>query len=412
MDSNQTVTSNAAHQEASFNEDFFSFISEHRNDDIARLRLKHWNNPNFSPSLAITQIEVRNKIKHKLPTWYRHERIVFPSAISGEQCSSEATAQYKQSLVRGDTLCDLTGGLGIDCYFMAQRVAHATYVEQNEFYCSVARHNFKLLDCYNIKVVNSDCNDFLSRANSHFDTIYIDPARRSTTKQRIYAVKDCEPNVLALLPLLLSKSKRLIIKLSPMVDISAIRQELRVGCTIHIVSFRNECKEILISIDTDKTELHGQPVECALIDNNNCIKTYLFDSVVEAQLPYRIHSGILAGYLYEPDAALLKAGAFKSIADCYGIDKVHKSSHLYTSSILIGNFPGRCFNILEVIPFSSSVCKSFSKIYPFCNITTRNFPLTAATLRQKLKVKDGGDTYLFATTASNDQRILIVCRKT
>lgn len=390
------------------NENFFGFVKSHLGEDAMRLRLKRFGETDFSIDLAITQIEIRNRhIEKKLPTWAQNDRIVFPSLLSTEQCSSEATAVYKQRLVRGNSLCDLTGGLGIDTFFMAQCVDSATYVERNSLYCHCAKHNYKSLNINHIKVVNSDCNTFLTESGECFDTIFIDPARRGKSQERLFALADCEPNVLAMLPLLLSRCKRLIIKLSPMVDIAMLQHELSMPCSLYVVSLRNECKEILAVIDRDGMQ-EPATVTCAVIDGNGA-KEFCFDTSLEAVTPQRMATEV-GNYLYEPDVALLKAGVFRLICERWDVSKLHVNSHLYTSHEVIADFPGRGFRVIEVLPFSSSLCKVFAKRYASCNITTRNFPLSAVELRKRLKVRDGGENYLFATTHGNSN-VLIICNK-
>ncbi len=389
---------------------FFDFIKHHSQDDVARLRLKKWQAMPFPVDLAITQIEARKRMTQKLPDWMACDRIIIPSMLSTEQCSSEATARYKQNLLLGSTFCDLTGGMGVDTYYMAQRAEKATYVEQNADYCTVARHNYAALQQNNITVINSDCRQFLAETECCYDTIYIDPARRGDAQERVYAIADCEPNVIAMLPMLLKRCKRLIIKLSTMVDIGMVREELAVDCHIHVVSLRNECKEVLAVINAESKQKGNSLITCALINKNNYAGTHTFDLNKEP-LFTSTYAESVGSYLYEPDVALLKAGVFKSISERFEVEKLHASSHLYTSNMLRNEFAGRQFKVTEVIPFSSKICKTFARQYPACNITTRNFPLSSAALRQKLKVGDGGDIYLFATTCYPNEKVLIVCRK-
>lgn len=396
-----------------WNEQFFSFVKQHLGEDAMRLRLKKHTSTDFSLELAITQIEARGRrLEKKIPDWYAHERVVFPSLLSTEQCSSQETAMYKQRLVKGRSLCDLTGGLGIDTYYMARCVDEAVYVEQNALYCHVARHNFAELGLNHITVYNSDCNLFLSEQARSFDTIFIDPARRGKSHERLYALADCEPNVLEMMPMLLARCKRLIIKLSPMVDMSMLRQEIGRPCHLYVVSLNNECKEILAVIDTEQFENKQDEcdVTCAVIGRNTDVKelSFCYDHEPQAPCPIATEAG---AYLYEPDTALLKAGMFRSLCNIYNVEKLHKNSHLYTSQVMIDNFAGRSFKIIEVLPFSSSLCKGFAKQYSACNITTRNFPLSAVELRKKLRLRDGGELYLFATTLADNSHVLIICNK-
>lgn len=397
-----------------FSQSFFDFVERNRHEDVMRLRLKKHGDEDFPIDLAITQIEIRNRrIEQKLPSWAVCERVVFPSLLSTEQCSSEVTARYKSRLVVGNTLCDLTGGMGVDCFFMSQQVERAFYIEQQELYCHVARHNFDVLGAKHIDVYNSLCSNFLNGNELSFDTIYIDPARRGKMQERVFALSDCEPDVLSMLSLLISRCKRLIIKMSPMVDIARLRQELSADFDLYILSVRNECKELLAVIDT--ATCHQQPlspidIHCVTFDHRGDCNEHSFTSESESIAVCTIAEAV-ENYLYEPDVALLKAGLFKTTGERFGMKKMSKNSHLYTSQNWVDSFPGRSFEVIEVIPFSSSICKQFATRYPACNITTRNFPLSPVDLRKKLKVRDGGDIYLMATCDAQDKKILVMCKR-
>ena len=217
------------------------FIKEHLHDDVATLRLKKWKPLPFPVEFAITQIAVRKKLSLKLPSLYND--IIAPSELAAEQCSSEATAKYKQHLVVGETLCDLTGGMGIDILFMAENMLHAVYVEQNASYCDIAQRNFNTLHRKNITVVNKDCVEYINHTNENFDTIYIDPARRDNQNGRVYSLRECFPDVVSILQPIISKCKRFIIKASTMADITQIRKEL--GESVHAA---NMCEEDIVEV--------------------------------------------------------------------------------------------------------------------------------------------------------------------
>ena len=225
------------------------FIIEYACADTTRLRLKNIE-ANFDVSWAILQIEARKKLQNKLPSWLSHLDVVFPSILSAEQCSSELTAQYKQRLVQPGSLLDLTGGLGVDSFYFAQKVSQVIYVERFDEYCRAAKVNFKALNAGNITVVQDDCVHFLQNNDRLFDTIYIDPARRGSGNKRVFALDECEPNVLEIIPLLTRYSKRLIIKVSPMADLSALQSLLPGIVEIHVVSVKNECKEFVVPMGT------------------------------------------------------------------------------------------------------------------------------------------------------------------
>lgn len=391
-----------------FNEDFWRFILQHGNDDAGRLRLKYAGNEKIS--WAIDQIEARKKIDRKLPLFSENGRLLFPSVLSAEQASSEDTALYKQQILSGrfDTICDLTGGLGIDSYYMARIASQLTYIERFSHYCDIARHNFKELRQNNIHVLNGDCRDFLNSPHVRCDLYYIDPARRGSGNKRLYNLFDCEPAVLEILPVVLAEKASLLLKASPMLDIKQTINDLGKVSEIHILSVKNECKELLFLVEPNHA---GDPrIYCSNKTLDNKWQTYTFFLAEESLLPSSSPVCSLQEYLYEPNSSILKAGAFKSIAQSFGIDKLAVSSHLYTSRKYVSDFPGRAFEILEAYPFSKQVLKKCSRKYPQANVSTRNFPLTPDEIRRLGGIKDGGDIYLFATMV-NSEKTMIYCRK-
>lgn len=387
------------------------FIIEYADADTNRLRLMDIQ-ADFDVAWAIMQIEARKKIRHKLPAWASNMDLVFPSILATEQCSSEQTAQYKQQLVLPGDLADLTGGLGIDTYYFSQKASHVIYVERMAEYCEAAHINFKNLDADNITVVEDDCAHFLEINNHGFGTIYIDPARRGSGNKRLFSLVECEPNVVELMPTLLQHARRIIIKVSPMADISAILALLPEVSEIHVVSVRNECKEVLLTIDSGAMPTGSSPrIYCADIEIAGHTSIFPFRLNEEKQLPHSAPCEKVLRYLYEPNASILKAGAYKSVAEKYGVDKLQTNSHLYTSDTYISDFPGRKFEVIEAFDFNAKTIKSVGKQYPSLNLSTRNFPMTAVELQKRLKCKDGGDFYLFATTLTDNRRTLIITRK-
>lgn len=387
------------------------FLIEYADADTNRLRLMNIQT-DFDVAWAILQIEARKKIRHKLPTWAHNMALVFPSILSTEQCSSEQTAQYKQRLVQSGDLADLTGGLGIDTYYFSQKASQVVYVERMAEYCQAARINFNNLGADNITVVEDDCILFLQNNSHRFETIYIDPARRGLGNKRIFALNECEPNVVELMPSLLQQARRIVIKVSPMADISAIRSLLPEITEIHVVSVRNECKEVLLVIDSDRLPTDNNTmIHCADIETTGHTSLFSFRIEEEKQLPHSAPREEVAQYLYEPNASILKAGAYKSITSRYKIDKLQINSHLYTSKAYIPDFPGRKFEIIESLDFNAKTIKSVGTQYPRLNLSTRNFPMTAVELQKRLKCKDGGDFYLFATTLAANTKKLIITKK-
>lgn len=387
------------------------FISEYADADTNRLRLMNIQ-ADFDVAWAILQIEARKKIRHKLPDWAANPNLVFPSLLSTEQCSSEQTARYKQRLIQSGDLADLTGGLGIDTCYLAQKATQVVYVERMAKYCQVARSNFKWLGADNITVVEDDSTHFIQYCNRCFDTLYIDPARRGSGNKRIFALDECEPNVVALMPQLLRHGRRIVVKVSPMADISAILTLLPEVGEVHVVSVRNECKELLLVINSDtSTQEMATTIHCVDMDAAGRESTFTFRLDEERQLPHSAPCDTVARYLYEPNSSILKAGAYKSVAAAYGVDKLQINSHLYTSDCYLPDFPGRKFEVVEVIDFNAKSLKTVGKRYPRINLSTRNFPLTANELQKRLKCKDGGEFYLFATTLADNRKVLIITRK-
>lgn len=385
------------------------FIRDHASDDANRLLLGAKKYPQLDVPFLVDQILSRRQIREKLPSWYANEELVFPAKIAAEQCSSERTALYKQRLVSSsDALCDLTGGLGIDSYFFSRKVRQLTYVERFPVYCEAARHNFQVLGADNITVRNENSVDIVSDL-PEVDVFYLDPARRGEGNKRVFALSDCEPDLPRLLPLLLQKAPRVIAKLSPMADLQQTESLLPGTVSIHVLSVRNECKELLFDIRREAT-VPNPPIYCVDFTAAGTEHSFTFTVEEERNAPLALATQV-STYLYEPNASILKAGAFKSVAQQYGLEKLHVSSHLYTSDTLVTGFPGRMFRVEKVIPFSNKVCKSITKEMPQANITVRNFPMSVDELRKKTKIQEGGDVYLFATTLSDGGKVLVVCRK-
>lgn len=390
------------------------FIREHAEDDLSALLLSASRYKDVDVKLAVEQIEARARIKNKLPLWYDDDRLFYPSVLATEQCSSELTATYKQRLVReADLLCDLTGGLGVDAFFFSRKAKAVVYVEKNEAYCDAARYNLNLLGASNVHVMHADGVDTVVNGGSRIDEVrvfFIDPARRGTGNKRMFAIGDCEPDLTNVWPLLLERRCRVIVKLSPMLDISQVLTQLPGVDEVHVVSVKNECKELLMVAGGFSPEAPEPEIVCAnyISDGSEQLFRFRLSGERAAVIDF---AKCVKRYLYEPNASILKAGAYKSTVLRYGVEKLHVSSHLYTSDKLCTSFPGRIFETVEVIPFSGRVCKNVSSEIPRANLAVRNFPLSVDELRKRTRIADGGDTYLFATTLSDHARVLIKCRK-
>jgi hypothetical protein len=383
------------------------FVKSHENDDIHTLALQAHRFPDIDFALAIQQIKGRQIAKTKIPEWYKNEDIIYPKHLSLEQSSSEYTARYKASLFSGQSFADITGGMGIDFYYIAQRFSNSTYIEQQEELASIANHNFTVLGLNKATIKNEDGVDYL-KTMSTVDLLYIDPARRDDVGKKIFLIEDCTPNILEIETLIEQKSRYAMIKLSPMLDITLASGSLKNISDIHIVSHNNECKELLFiknnEIKVEQTKLHCVNINKEGID----IFTFTKEEESNASINYTSQVG---KYLYEPNASIMKAGSYKSIIKQFVLNKLHISSHLYTSDTLYDDFHGRIFQVEQVCSFNKNDIKQHLSGIKQANIATRNFPLSVQELRKKLKINDGGSTYIFATTLANDKKVLIICRK-
>lgn len=378
------------------------FIKEHTGNPVAKLALGKNPFPDVEWAEILNQISAREKAKDKLPTWFAADNIVYPSRISVEQTSSEPAAEYKASLVSGESLIDLTGGFGVDDYYFLKQVKHVTYCELNEELSAIAAHNFQVLGAGNIECIAGDSLKTLQQLNKQWDWIYIDPARRNDAKGKVFMLKDCLPNVPELLDFYFIYTDNILIKTAPILDISAGLAELNMVKAIHIVAVNNEVKELLWVLDKSFT---GSPVLHAASITKEGTDVFTAPLESDAEAPY----GMPDKYLYEPNAAIMKSGAFDAVAYEYKLHKLHKHTHLYTCSDLI-DFPGRRFKIDSIIAYSKAEMKQHVEGKRM-NVTTRNFPLTVEELRKKWKIKDGGETYAFFSTNLKNEKIVILCSK-
>ena len=379
------------------------FIAQHREEDVRTLALQAGRYPTVDMREAVTQIEGWQQAREKLPAWATVDGIIYPPKISMEQCSSEKTAKYKAKQVEGKRFADLTGGFGIDFSYMARNFNEAFYIERNKTLCDIATANFSLLGLEDAKVMNGNSEE-LFESLPHLDWIFVDPARRDGDGRKVVALSDCEPNVVELD--LLSKADKAMIKCSPMLDITLACRQLGRVSSVHIVSVNNECKELLIILN--RGDFTGFTTHCVnILKDSTQIFSFTQDDEDTAETSY---SSEVGKYLYEPNASVQKAGCPKSLSTHYHVDKLHPNSHLYTSNEHIHNFPGRIFEVVEVLGFSKADIKSVQSLGK-ANITVRNFPENVQLLRKRLKLTDGGENYIFATTLNDGSKALILCKK-
>lgn len=379
------------------------FISQNIEANISKLALQKNPFPEVPWVEILTQISAKNKAKEKLPTWYCHSNIIYPSKISVEQTSSEKTALYKSNLVSGENLIDLTGGFGVDDYYFSKKMSQVFHCELNQELSEIVTHNFKILKQKNITCHYGDSFETLTKLNLHFDWIYIDPSRRSDTKGKVFMLKDCLPNVPELLEAYFQFSNQILIKSAPILDITAGLNELKNVKTIHIIAVNNEVKELLWEIEKD----YEDTISIKTI-NINKEKEEKFDFILNQEIENRNYS-LPKEYIYEPNAAILKSGAFEWVSNYFKIEKLHQHSHLYTADEVI-DFPGRAFKIENSFEYNKNEMKEFLQNTK-ANITTRNFPETVENIRKKWKINDGGNSYVFFTTDANNHKIVLICTK-
>ena len=415
------------------------FIQEHSEDDVKSLALRAHGLEGVDLPFALDQIAGRQTAKRKLPSWAAVDSVVYPPHISMEQCSSELTALYKKSVLdrlifhssflipHSPFIIDLTGGFGVDFSFMSRGFSRAVYVERQEHLCEMANHNFRCLGLDNVEVECEEAEEYLEYCDNA-DVIYLDPARRDSHGGKTFAISDCTPDVIALLPMLLKKARLVMIKLSPMLDWRKAISDLGEQhiLEVHIVSVDNECKELLIllsshhalssSLSSIAPSLHCVNISAGALSS---IAVPLFRQpqcnkrqFVGSESPDNPSIAAIPAFLYEPNASIMKAGCFDVVADRYpGIVKIAPNSHLFVSYKEIRDFPGRCFAIEKTTTMNKKELRSALAGITSANISIRNFPMSVADLRKRLKLKDGGNTYIFATTNEDGAHMLYICAK-
>ena len=434
------------------------FIQEYREKDTRQLALQSARFPDVDMPYALDQIKGWQTARRKLPTWAACDGIVYPPHLSMEQCSSEPTAQYKLNLAmewarrvdHASSMTDLTGGFGVDFSFTSCAFASATYVERNAQLCHMVEHNLPLLGIDNAKVVCADAIDYLSTLDMQ-TMIFLDPARRDQHGAKTVMLADCTPDVVQLLPQLLKKSRFTMLKLSPMLDWHKAVEDLQgMVREVHIVSVGGECKELLLVLSEEiESELK---VFCADLEaggsslsggssSSSCSSCSSLSS--EHSFPRTPSSPIAhsspsapsnaslfvyapgasrpapnsklktqnSKFLHEPNASIMKAGCFDELAAAYGVSPVSRNSHLFLSAEPVDGFPGRSFSIERVTTLNKRELRQALAGIEKANIATRNFPLSVAELRKRLKLKDGGDVYIFATTTAEDEHLLLISHK-
>lgn len=391
-----------------FTEQERQFIQEHQQEEAATIMLQAKRYAHLPVQELVQQIQARQKAAQKLPTWVQHPEVVFPVAVSVEQSSSETAAQYKASLVSGALLVDLTGGFGVDSYCFSRHFSQVVHVEQNPELQEIAQHNFNLLQAHNIQSINTTAEEFLRNFEGNADVIYLDPARRGGTNEKLHLLQDCTPDVLHLLPLLFSKAKAVLLKASPMLDIDLAMEQLQHVARVWVVAVQNEVKEVLYLLQPEAPQSDQAERTAVNLLTARSLQQLAFTKADEEAA--KVSFSDPEDFVYEPNAAILKAGAYRFLSQYLCLNKLHPNSHLYTSSALVPDFPGRSFRCTGVCRYNK---KELLRQLPGkqANITVRNFPESVADIRRKTGIKEGGHTYLFFTTDMHQKPVVLICQK-
>ncbi|MBX2961277.1 MAG: hypothetical protein KF687_02120 [Cyclobacteriaceae bacterium] len=385
------------------------YLVAHEHDDGRKLVLQRASLFNIPTPILADQLSGRKKAKEKLPSYYSANGIVYPPSINLEQCSSEATGRLKADIAKGFLAnrvrcADLTGGLGVDSYCFSKVFNEVHHVEPDQNLHIIARHNHKIVEAKNIYHHCLTAENFLQQSNNAYDLIYLDPSRRDKGNKKVFRLSDCEPDVIQIIDCLFKASGNVLIKASPLIDISLGLQELGYVCAVYVLSVKNECKEILFLCQQGFT---GEPVIHAVNLQGDQKEIFSFAISEEKEAASNLSEPLT--YLYEPNASILKGGAFKLIAARYALAKLHVNTHLYTAAEYNAEFPGRVFKVGHIIKADPAIV---GKYFPNkkANIITRNFPLSAVDLGKKLRLKDGGDQYLVAFSGEKRKYVVVADR--
>ncbi len=388
-------------------EEIKRFIREHAHEGARNLALQAARYPDLPMPFIAQQIQGRSKIEKKLPTWYANENVIFPPSLSLEQCTSEKVAQFKARLVQGRRAVDLTGGFGVDSYFFSQRFTEVAYVERSEELKTIADANFNTLGADAVvSCFWGDGLEWLAAQDRDFDLIYLDPARRDDRGLKVSALEACEPDVVTHWPTLLSRSRQVMIKSSPGLDIERALEQISRVESVYVIATGHECKELLFMASKGSAE--ETAIHCVDLDANGDGGEFVFTLAEEKACAGKYSDPMR--YLYEPNAALMKAGPFKLLSHRTGCPALHPRTRLYTSAELAGDFPGRIFEIHEDAPINR---KGAKKVFPEgkANVISRNSGLSAEDLKRKLKLSDGGDIYAIGTRLANESRRVFRCSR-
>lgn len=383
------------------------FIVAHEHDDTRKLILKHKEIHGVSTKLVAEQIEGRKKAKVKLPGFYSSKGIVYPPSVNLEQCSSQATAIFKSKIPSGKSIADLTGGFGVDSYYFSKMFEKVFYVEPDQNLYEIVKNNHDALSASNITHYCCSAEEFLADASKQFDICYLDPSRRTGVHRRAVRFEDCEPNVNSILTKIFDRCGQVLIKASPLLDIQDALVTLPLTKRVFVVAVDNACKELLFEVSNHNNKPETILEAINLSHNGNVLSSFNF--VLSEELNSAVSFSDPLRYIYEPSASILKAGAFRLVSSRFSIDKLSANTHYYTSQNLLPDFPGRAFEIIELIRPDA---KEVAKLLPDgkANVTTRNYPLTPDQLKKKLKLTDGGEKYLLGFSGVSKKYLAVAHR--
>jgi len=380
------------------------FVQDHQSEDPAQLLFAYSGKTDFDLKAAVQQIQSRQKARHKVPSWAANQDLLFPVSLSMEQASSEETARFKSALAKGKTMIDLTGGFGVDTFFLSENFQQAIYCERNEELAAIVRHNFDLLKPNKFEIAEGDSLAYISKSDEVFDLTYVDPARRGDHNQKLYKLADCEPDIVSNWSLLQSRSNAILIKASPMLDIKQALHEIPEIQKVWVVSVKNEVKEVLLlwekGIPTGKRIIQSVDLQ----SDGPKIFSFTYEEEESSESLF----GEVGKYLIEPYSSILKAGAFRSFGKMFGLKKLHPNSHLYACEDLTQGIPGRIFEVIKEI---SNPKKELKQLFPTAkvNVITRNYVLSADELKKKYRLQDGGKEFLIGTKVG-ERFAMLFCR--
>jgi 16S rRNA G966 N2-methylase RsmD len=390
--------------------ELLDLINQYKSLSLSAVALKLQKYPIDTRTLVLNQIHGMQKAKAKLPTYFQTEGIIYPPKLNLEQCSSEQAATFKASLLEGKNLIDLTGGFGVDVWAFSKAFEQIYYVEQNESLVDIVTHNFEKLQRHNVQIHKSSAQHFLEHFDGRVDWIYLDPARRDSQNKAVAQIKETEPHVIELMPLMFQKADNILLKTSPMFDIGQAIEQLNFVKKVWVVSLENECKEVLYWLRKDVNKQQDIEIEAVNILAKGY--THFLRNTKTNEENASVTYSEPKKYLYEPNSSILKAGFFKIVTQVFGVSKLHSNTHLYTSDDLKENFQGRIFEIEKVLQ-GNAAFKELPSYFPQrkAHIAVKNYPLTVEQIRKQTKIQEGGEKWIWAVTLHNHTKALIIAKR-